>query len=128
MTVHLYLHLSHAGTGASCIYPLLGTVMNGWKFLATEIDKDAVRYARENVTRNSLENKIEGQYKWFSVTSEEIGHDFSGMGVKLMRAMGMGNVLFFADSAGLPGYAAVCGECNVITMRNQLSLGVHIVI
>ena len=68
--------------------------MNGWKFLATEIDKDAVRYARENVVRNSLENKIEGQFTY--LPPEEIGHDFHGMWVKIIVC----NVLFFADSAG----------------------------
>ncbi|CUS09086.1 unnamed protein product [Tuber aestivum] len=41
------------GTGASCIYPLLGcTLRNGWKFVATDIDGRSLEYARENVKRN----------------------------------------------------------------------------
>ncbi|KAL5477747.1 hypothetical protein EMCRGX_G024585 [Ephydatia muelleri] len=46
------------GTGASCIYPLLGSKLNGWRFLATEIDKDSVTYALSNVQRNSMDTKI----------------------------------------------------------------------
>ncbi|PWW73131.1 hypothetical protein C7212DRAFT_359500 [Tuber magnatum] len=41
------------GTGASCIYPLLGCALrNGWKFVATDIDGKSLEYARENVRRN----------------------------------------------------------------------------
>ena len=65
--VHFFFFNSrHTGTGASCIYPLLGTSLNDWKFLATEIDENAVRYARENVSRNGLHNKIEGNYRLYS--------------------------------------------------------------
>ncbi|XP_071502372.1 RNA N(6)-adenosine-methyltransferase mettl16-like [Diadema antillarum] len=46
------------GCGASCIYPLLGAQMNGWEFLASEVDALAIHYARENVARNELTNKI----------------------------------------------------------------------
>ena len=48
------------GTGSSCIYPLLGCRMNSWRFLATEVDCEAVKYAVENVERNGLSDKIEG--------------------------------------------------------------------
>ena len=48
------------GTGASCIYPLLGIRLNGWKFLATDVDEKAVGYAQANVSRNGLDDKIEG--------------------------------------------------------------------
>ena len=48
------------GTGASCIYPLLGATINGWSFLATEILPDSVKCAGENVARNSLEEKVSG--------------------------------------------------------------------
>lgn len=40
------------GTGASCIYPLLGASMLGWSFLATDIDPISIQYARANVDRN----------------------------------------------------------------------------
>lgn len=53
---------SLSGTGASCIYPLLGSKLNGWRFLATEIDKDSVTYALSNVQRNSMDTKIKGHF------------------------------------------------------------------
>ena len=47
------------GTGASCIYPLLGTSMNkNWQFYATEIDIDSYNNASKNVAINNLNSKI----------------------------------------------------------------------
>lgn len=48
------------GTGASCIYPLLGHSLYKWKFVATELDPESVHCAKENVGRNGLE-------KWITV-------------------------------------------------------------
>jgi 23S rRNA A1618 N6-methylase RlmF len=48
------------GTGASCIYPLLGAKINGWKFCASEVDDLSYRFACENVKRNDLEENIQG--------------------------------------------------------------------
>ncbi|CAJ0590610.1 unnamed protein product [Cylicocyclus nassatus] len=42
------------GTGASCIYALLGARWAGWKFIATEADEAAARVANNNVARNKL--------------------------------------------------------------------------
>lgn len=47
------------GTGASCIYPLLGTKIGGWSFLATDIDETSLQHARHNVLLNRLENAVE---------------------------------------------------------------------
>ena len=47
------------GTGASCIYPLLGVAHFGWKFIATELDPDSVVAARHNVSLNRWQDKIE---------------------------------------------------------------------
>lgn len=47
------------GTGASCIYPLLGVVQMGWHFIATELDAASVQAAKENVSANALDEKIE---------------------------------------------------------------------
>ncbi|CAB5210346.1 unnamed protein product [Rhizophagus irregularis] len=53
------VHGIDIGTGASCIYPLLGCTLNkNWVFLATDIDKKAVKYAKDNVHRNNLDDKI----------------------------------------------------------------------
>uniref|UniRef100_H3HDU0 AAA+ ATPase domain-containing protein n=1 Tax=Phytophthora ramorum TaxID=164328 RepID=H3HDU0_PHYRM len=46
------------GTGANCIYALLGATMNKWKFIATEIDEESYNCAKENVARNNLETMI----------------------------------------------------------------------
>lgn len=46
------------GTGASCIYPLLGSRMNGWKFLASEQDEQSVASATKNVEQNGLQHLI----------------------------------------------------------------------
>lgn len=36
------------GTGASCIYPLIGASEYGWSFVGTEINPVALRWARQN--------------------------------------------------------------------------------
>jgi len=41
------------GTGANCIYPLIGASEYGWRFVGTEIDPVALRWARKLVTDNS---------------------------------------------------------------------------
>uniref|UniRef100_A0A8C5EXG3 U6 small nuclear RNA (adenine-(43)-N(6))-methyltransferase n=1 Tax=Gouania willdenowi TaxID=441366 RepID=A0A8C5EXG3_GOUWI len=46
------------GTGASCIYPLLGASMNGWYFLATEVDDICFDYATKNVEQNNLSDLV----------------------------------------------------------------------
>ncbi|CAM6128485.1 unnamed protein product [Calypogeia fissa] len=40
------------GTGANCIYPLLGAALNGWHFVATDITPVAVEWARKNLQNN----------------------------------------------------------------------------
>lgn len=48
------------GTGANCVYPLLGTALHGWSFVGTEIDPVAVAAARRNVAGNpALADRIE---------------------------------------------------------------------
>lgn len=45
------------GTGPSCIYPILGSrLFPSWKFIATDIDDEAIRSARQNCTNNKLSN------------------------------------------------------------------------
>lgn len=46
------------GTGASCIYPLLGARLNHWAFVATEIDTESLASAHANVERNGLAHQI----------------------------------------------------------------------
>ncbi|EPX73070.1 DUF890 family protein [Schizosaccharomyces octosporus yFS286] len=46
------------GTGASCIYPLLGCRLFSFSFLGTEIDSSSYDAACSNVSDNHLEDKI----------------------------------------------------------------------
>ena len=47
------------GTGAACIYALLGARLHGWHFVATDTDSTTLRIARDNVERNKLAHLIE---------------------------------------------------------------------
>ncbi|UTD16748.1 23S rRNA (adenine(1618)-N(6))-methyltransferase RlmF [Tenacibaculum mesophilum] len=47
------------GTGASCIYPLLGTVVYDWNFVATDIDLDSLDYAQDIIDDNGFTDKVE---------------------------------------------------------------------
>lgn len=40
------------GTGANCVYPLLGASEYGWRFVATEVDPVAARWAQGLVAQN----------------------------------------------------------------------------
>lgn len=46
------------GTGASCIYPLLGAKAYGWNFVGTDISKHSLSYARHIVRKNQLQKSI----------------------------------------------------------------------
>ncbi len=48
------------GTGASCIYPILGVVEYDWNFIATDIDANSIASAEKIINANELLNgKIE---------------------------------------------------------------------
>jgi methyltransferase len=46
------------GTGASCIYPLLGRSIYGWDFIATDIDPESLQSAAKNVELNGWQESI----------------------------------------------------------------------
>ena len=46
------------GTGASCIYPLLGISQRPWSFVATDIDAQNLSYARKNIHLNHLGDRV----------------------------------------------------------------------
>ncbi|OHF03032.1 hypothetical protein CORC01_01790 [Colletotrichum orchidophilum] len=46
------------GTGASCIYPLLGCTQRKWSFFATDIDPKSLEFAKKNVELNNLQSQI----------------------------------------------------------------------
>ena len=47
------------GTGASCIYPLLGVAEYNWDFIAIDIDLNSLDYAQDIIDDNNLDTKIE---------------------------------------------------------------------
>ena len=46
------------GTGANCIYPLLGNAEYGWQFTGTDIDSKSLGFAELIVKKNGLEQSI----------------------------------------------------------------------
>ncbi|KAG5979413.1 hypothetical protein E4U55_005189 [Claviceps digitariae] len=46
------------GTGASCIYPLLGCAQRPWSFIATDVDSSSLEWAKSNVRLNDLSHRI----------------------------------------------------------------------
>ena len=51
-------HLLDIGTGASCIYPLLGALGQGWTFVATDISAESLTWAQRLVGAARLEDRI----------------------------------------------------------------------
>ncbi len=47
------------GMGANCIYPLIGVKEYGWRFVGSEVDPVALRWARRLVAREGLAELIE---------------------------------------------------------------------
>jgi len=47
------------GTGATCIYPLLGVAEYNWKFVATDIDLDSLDTAQDIIDDNNFTDQIE---------------------------------------------------------------------
>lgn len=47
------------GTGANCIYPLIGHKEYGWQFIGSDIDTMALKVARQIVNSNALDKYIE---------------------------------------------------------------------
>lgn len=47
------------GTGANCIYPLIGHAEYGWQFVGTEVDQIALQNAQRIVDANQLNDAIE---------------------------------------------------------------------
>ena len=47
------------GTGAGCIYPLLGARLLGWSFVATDIAPESLRWAADLLAANALVDRIE---------------------------------------------------------------------
>ncbi len=51
------------GTGANCVYPLLGNAEYGWTFVGSDIDLISIDSAKSIVEKNNLEDKIELRFQ-----------------------------------------------------------------
>lgn len=82
------------GTGASCIYPLIGNAAYGWRFIATEIDKQAYNVAKKIIDKNGLSAAIELRFQ------ENHQHILTGI-LKLSEKISASicNPPFFKDEA-----------------------------
>jgi 23S rRNA (adenine1618-N6)-methyltransferase len=47
------------GTGANCIYPLIGNKAYGWQFTGSDIDKTAISNAEKITSQNNLQSQID---------------------------------------------------------------------
>lgn len=47
------------GTGANCIYPIIGHCEYGWSFVGTDIEQESIESAQKIVTSNSVLDSIE---------------------------------------------------------------------
>ena len=47
------------GTGASCIYPLLGNAEYNWKFVGSDCNKKSIAYAQKIIIKNDLKKEIQ---------------------------------------------------------------------
>ena len=99
------------GTGANCIYPIIGSRSYGWKFIASDIDPIAVSAANLIVDSNAvLKNKIKvlQQKNQTSIFSGIIGpHD-----------------LFDLTLCNPPFHASLA-EANAVTERKTHNLNRH---
>ncbi len=51
------------GTGATCIYPLLGKAECDWTFIGTDVDSDSLVSAQKIIDKNDLNDSIELRYQ-----------------------------------------------------------------
>ncbi|OUR90885.1 23S rRNA (adenine(1618)-N(6))-methyltransferase [Flavobacteriales bacterium 34_180_T64] len=47
------------GTGATCIYPLLGNIIYNWRFVGTDIDERSLKNAQSILDKNGIQDVIE---------------------------------------------------------------------
>lgn len=52
------IHVLDIGTGASCIYPILGQAAYHWNFVATDIDENSLKHAHKIINKNDLQHTI----------------------------------------------------------------------
>jgi 23S rRNA (adenine1618-N6)-methyltransferase len=58
LTENEKVHVLDIGTGATCIYPLLGVSEYGWTFVGTDVDRDSLVSAQKIIDKNNLNDSI----------------------------------------------------------------------
>ncbi|OBQ52832.1 23S rRNA (adenine(1618)-N(6))-methyltransferase RlmF [Tamlana sp. s12] len=56
--INSHIKVLDIGTGASCIYPILGQAEYGWTFVGTDIDDKSLAYAQKIIDKNELNTAI----------------------------------------------------------------------
>ncbi|OSY87706.1 23S rRNA methyltransferase [Tenacibaculum holothuriorum] len=51
------------GTGATCIYPLLGTTAYNWSFVASDVSTESLKNAQRIIDKNNLNDSIELRFQ-----------------------------------------------------------------
>lgn len=98
------------GTGASCIFPILGCHRNpSWSFLGVEADQKSYSVAVENVQKNFMDDRI----KVVKVSTEETLNDILCLASCPVTFI-MCNPPFFEEEYGVtlemsPNISSVCG-------------------
>ena len=57
------IHVLDIGTGANCIYPLLGQSIYNWQFVGTDVNKNSIKQAKKIIAKNQLEDKISTRFQ-----------------------------------------------------------------
>lgn len=63
MTQSKHVKVLDVGTGATCIYPLLGFSEYQWKFVGTDVDSESLVSAQKIIDKNDLTDSIELRYQ-----------------------------------------------------------------
>lgn len=88
------IHVLDIGTGANCIYPLLGQSIYNWKFVGTDVNKNSIKQAKNIIAKNRLEDKISIRFQ------NNLNQIFQGVLAKTdIFALTMCNPPFYKDEA-----------------------------
>jgi len=115
------------GTGASCIYPLLGCAQRSkWRFAATDIDEKSIQFAKKNVQENGLQNRI----KLLQTKPDEPLLPLDNMGIESID-FSMCNPPFYTSTSEMlssaalkqrPPFTACTGSANeMVTPGGEVS-------
>ena len=110
LKIELLVHpVLDIGTGASCIYPILGVQSFGWKFLASDIDSKSLEVARQNVWLNPcLRNMI----NFVKVPSCKDMQSIISKKLSLSAAAADGSGINYKSNSSLPTTLEDSNICN----------------